>query len=145
VDESNLAQAKELAASALPDSGRPVKNEPSTAPQRVPIAPDKPLHIPNLQTDRQGTFDFISWWERDKVRDARVLVVGAGALGNEVIKNLALMGVGHLFIVDFDTIEAANLSRSVLANPCPVFQRGCHHRPWAGRIPPHGRGRRLPG
>jgi adenylyltransferase/sulfurtransferase len=41
-------------------------------------------------------------------------VVGAGALGNDVIKNLALMGIGHLFIVDFDTIEAANLSRSVL-------------------------------
>ncbi|MDP2976258.1 MAG: ThiF family adenylyltransferase, partial [Anaerolineales bacterium] len=81
---------------------------------RVPIAPDKPLHIPNLQTDRLGTFDFISWWERDKVRDAKVLVVGAGALGNEVIKNLALMGVGHLFIVDFDNIETANLSRSVL-------------------------------
>jgi molybdopterin/thiamine biosynthesis adenylyltransferase/DNA-binding transcriptional regulator YhcF (GntR family) len=114
VDESNLAQAKELAARALPASGRPARNEPATAPQRVPIAPDKPLHIPNLQTDRQGTFDFISWWERDKVRDAKVLVVGAGALGNEVIKNLALMGVGHLFIVDFDKIEAANLSRSVL-------------------------------
>jgi molybdopterin/thiamine biosynthesis adenylyltransferase/DNA-binding transcriptional regulator YhcF (GntR family) len=114
VDESNLAQTKELAASALPAPGRPAGNEPATSPQRVPIAPDKPLHIPNLQTDRQGTFDFISWWERDKVRDAKVLVVGAGALGNEVIKNLALMGVGHLFIVDFDTIEAANLSRSVL-------------------------------
>jgi molybdopterin/thiamine biosynthesis adenylyltransferase/DNA-binding transcriptional regulator YhcF (GntR family) len=114
VDESNLAQAKELAARALPTPVRLAKNEPATAPQRVPIAPDKPLHIPNLQTDRQGTFDFISWWERDKVRDAKVLVVGAGALGNEVVKNLALMGVGHLFIVDFDKIEAANLSRSVL-------------------------------
>ena len=43
-----------------------------------------------------------------------VLVVGAGALGNEVIKNLALMGVGNIFIIDFDKIEAANLSRSVL-------------------------------
>ncbi len=114
VDESNLAQAKELAAAALPTPRRSAGNEPATSPQRVPIAPDKPLHIPNLQTDRQGTFDFISWWERDKVRDAKVLVVGAGALGNEVIKNLALMGVGHLFIVDFDNIEAANLSRSVL-------------------------------
>jgi molybdopterin/thiamine biosynthesis adenylyltransferase len=40
--------------------------------------------------------------------------VGAGALGNDVIKNLALMGVGHIYIVDFDTIETANLSRSVL-------------------------------
>ena len=114
VDQANLAQAKELAAAALPTPRSPARNEPATSPQRVPIAPDKPLHIPNLQTDRQGTFDFISWWERDKVRDAKVLVVGAGALGNEVIKNLALMGVGHLFIVDFDNIEAANLSRSVL-------------------------------
>ena len=42
------------------------------------------------------------------------MVVGAGALGNEVIKNLVLMGIGHIFIVDFDTIELANLSRSVL-------------------------------
>lgn len=80
----------------------------------LPPPPDKPLHIPNLKKDRLGTFEFISWWERSKVQAARVMVVGAGALGNEVLKNLALMGVGNLFIVDFDTIEAANLSRSVL-------------------------------
>jgi adenylyltransferase/sulfurtransferase len=61
-----------------------------------------------------GTFEFISWWEREKVENAKVMVVGAGALGNEVIKNLVLMGIGHIFIVDFDTIELANLSRSVL-------------------------------
>lgn len=79
-----------------------------------PQANHKTVRIPNLRTDRLGTFEFISWWERDKVQAARVMVVGAGALGNEVIKNLALMGVGHLFIVDFDHIEAANLSRSVL-------------------------------
>jgi molybdopterin/thiamine biosynthesis adenylyltransferase len=88
----------------------------------VPVAPEKPLHIPNLHTDRLGTFEFISWWEREKVQNARVLVVGAGALGNDVIKNLALMGVGHIFIVDFDTIEAANLSRSVL------FRESDNHR-----------------
>src|SRR5688572_12743865 len=74
----------------------------------------KTIHIPNLKTDRLGTFEFISWWEREKVQNARIMVVGAGALGNEVLKNLALMGVGSLFIVDFDKIEAANLSRSVL-------------------------------
>ena len=74
----------------------------------------KTLRIPNLKQDRIGTFDLISWWEREKVQAAKVMVVGAGALGNEVAKNLALMGVGHLYIVDFDTIEAANLSRSVL-------------------------------
>ena len=80
----------------------------------MPAAREKPLKIPNLSKDRLGTFDFISWWERDKVAAAKVLVVGAGALGNEVVKNLTLMGVGHILVIDFDTIEAANLSRSVL-------------------------------
>lgn len=80
----------------------------------LPPPPEKPLRIPNLKKDRLGTFEFISWWARDKVQAARIMVVGAGALGNEVLKNLALMGVGNLFVVDFDTIEAANLSRSVL-------------------------------
>lgn len=60
------------------------------------------------------TFRLMSWWEADKVKNAKVMVVGAGALGNEVLKNLALMNVGNIFIVDFDTIEYANLCRSVL-------------------------------
>ena len=42
------------------------------------------------------------------------MVVGAGALGNEVCKNLALLGVGKVFVVDLDTIEDTNLTRSVL-------------------------------
>jgi adenylyltransferase/sulfurtransferase len=41
-------------------------------------------------------------------------VVGAGAIGNEVIKNLALLGVGNLLILDMDRIETTNLSRTVL-------------------------------
>ena len=116
LDADNLAAARELASAyrqvESPES--PAGTEPPSGPRRLPASSEKPIHVPNLQTDRLGTFEFISWWERDKVRDAKVLVVGAGALGNEVIKNLALMGVGHLFIVDFDSVEAANLSRSVL-------------------------------
>lgn len=42
------------------------------------------------------------------------MVIGCGALGNEVLKNLALFGVGHLVLVDFDRVEESNLSRSVL-------------------------------
>jgi molybdopterin/thiamine biosynthesis adenylyltransferase len=49
-----------------------------------------------------------------KIQDARVMVVGAGALGNEVLKNLALLGVSNIVIVDFDHIELSNLSRSIL-------------------------------
>src|SRR5215510_11251402 len=64
--------------------------------------------------DRYGRFRLISWWRQEKLAAARVLVVGAGALGNEVLKNLALLGVGHVFIIDYDTIESTNLTRSVL-------------------------------
>ena len=114
IDETNITKARELAHVDGTNHPRSAANEPSTGPLRVPVAPEKPLHIPNLHTDRLGTFEFISWWEREKVQNAHILVVGAGALGNDVIKNLALMGVGYIYIVDFDTIEAANLSRSVL-------------------------------
>jgi len=64
--------------------------------------------------DRYGRFRLISWWRQEKLRAARILVVGAGALGNEVLKNLALLGAGHLYIIDYDTIESTNLTRSVL-------------------------------
>ena len=70
--------------------------------------------ITDPDTDRYHTFGYISWWQQEVVRNATVLVVGAGALGNEVLKNLALMGIGNIIIADFDTIEDSNLSRSVL-------------------------------
>jgi len=62
----------------------------------------------------EGVFTLLSWFKKDKVKNARVLVAGAGALGNEVVKDLALFGVGHIYVVDFDHIEISNLTRSVL-------------------------------
>jgi len=56
----------------------------------------------------------IPWWDQELLRQAKIVVVGAGALGNEIIKNLALLGIGSIFIIDFDSIESSNLSRSVL-------------------------------
>ncbi len=127
IDRSNYAQATDLALahrtrgvhvdvpSIEPPLMKPTKpTQQPEGPQSLKISMEKPLRIPNLRKDRLGTFEFISWWEREKVEAAKVMIVGAGALGNEVAKNLALMGVGHLYILDFDTIEAANLSRSVL-------------------------------
>lgn len=72
------------------------------------------VEITDPHVDRYATLKLITWWDQEKLRNAKVLVVGAGALGNEVLKNLALLGVGHIFLTDFDTVEAANLSRSVL-------------------------------
>ncbi|MCJ7518614.1 MAG: ThiF family adenylyltransferase [Anaerolineaceae bacterium] len=116
LDENNLSTAHTIAQAAespIPTI-RLLPGDSPDGPRRLPVTPEKPIIIPNLKKDRLGTFEFISWWEREKVENAKVMVVGAGALGNEVIKNLVLMGIGNIFIVDFDEIELANLSRSVL-------------------------------
>ena len=70
----------------------------------------------------EGVFTLLSWFKKERVNNARVLVAGAGALGNEVIKDLALFGVGHIFVVDFDRIEVSNLTRSVLFRETDAFE-----------------------
>lgn len=64
--------------------------------------------------DRYARHYLIEGWDQERLRNANVLVAGAGAIGNEVIKLLALLGIGHLLIVDFDTVEISNLARCVL-------------------------------
>jgi adenylyltransferase/sulfurtransferase len=64
--------------------------------------------------DRYSRLRLIAWWDQAKLSASRVMVVGAGALGNEVLKNLALLGVGEIYLIDFDHIEQSNLTRSVL-------------------------------
>lgn len=64
--------------------------------------------------DRYSRLRLISWWRQERLQAARVLVVGAGALGNEVLKNLALVGLGTIQVIDLDVVEPSNLSRSVL-------------------------------
>ena len=69
------------------------------------------------QHDRYSRLRTIEWWNQARLCKARVLVAGAGALGNEVLKNLALVGVGYILVVDFDTVEVTNFSRSILFRP----------------------------
>ena len=75
------------------------------------FAVEKTTNYDDNPTDRQ---ERIFWWDQDKLRKAKIMVVGAGAIGNETLKNLALLGVGYILIVDFDTIATSNLSRTVL-------------------------------
>ena len=76
-----------------------------TIVEETVVEEQQTIVITDPDADRYHTFGYISWWKQEVVRDATVMVIGAGALGNEVLKNLALMGVGNLLIADFDTIE----------------------------------------
>lgn len=72
------------------------------------------ISFTNISEGRYDRQELISWWDQKKVSGARVIVAGAGALGNEVLKNLALMGAGHITLIDFDDIAPSNLARMVL-------------------------------
>lgn len=74
------------------------------------------LEIPAAEfaEDRYSRLKLIAWWEQARISNARIMVVGAGAIGNELIKNLALLGIGKILIVDMDQIEHTNLTRAVL-------------------------------
>jgi molybdopterin/thiamine biosynthesis adenylyltransferase len=78
---------------------------------------------PGAGEDRYHRQRLIPWWDQRRVSGARVLVIGAGALGNEILKLLALTGIGWTLVCDPDSIERSNLGRSVL------FREGDDGRP----------------
>lgn len=51
----------------------------------------------------------------EKVRSGRVAVCGLGGLGSNAAVYLARTGVGHLHLIDFDTVDASNLNRQSYA------------------------------
>lgn len=72
------------------------------------------LSAAEFEEDRYSRLRLIPWWDQDRLKNATIMVVGAGAIGNELIKNLTLLGIGKILIFDMDAIESSNLTRSVL-------------------------------
>lgn len=51
----------------------------------------------------------------EKLQKATVMVVGCGAVGSFAIEALARSGVGHIVLIDFDTVEESNINRQLFA------------------------------
>lgn len=69
---------------------------------------------------RHLSLDEVGIRGQEKLKAARVLVVGAGGLGSPASLYLAASGVGTLGIVDFDRVDASNLQRQVLFDSASV-------------------------
>ncbi|MFV8345131.1 HesA/MoeB/ThiF family protein [Flavobacterium sp. ZB4P13] len=67
-----------------------------------------------LRYNRQMMLPEIGDSGQEKLKKAKVLVIGAGGLGCPILQYIATAGVGTIGIVDFDTIELHNLHRQIL-------------------------------
>jgi len=68
----------------------------------------------DIRDDRYSRLELITWWDQEILKKARVFVAGCGALGNEIVKNLVMLGIGNIYVADMDKVEKSNLSRSIL-------------------------------
>jgi len=73
-----------------------------------------------MQPERYLRHALIDWFPQERVRAARIAVIGAGAVGNELVKNLVLLGAGAVDVFDLDRVELHNLTRSIFLRESDV-------------------------
>ena len=63
-----------------------------------------------IRYSRQIMLEEIGYAGMEKIKDAKICVVGAGGIGNPVVAQLVGMGIGKIRIVDRDVVEISNLA-----------------------------------
>ena len=63
---------------------------------------------------RQIMLEGIGTGGQEKIKNARILVIGAGGLGCSILQYLTVSGMGHIGIAEFDMVNESNLQRQVL-------------------------------
>ncbi len=75
-----------------------------------------------LRYSRHMMLPEIDYAGQERLRAARVLIVGLGGLGSPVALYLAAAGVGALVLADFDTVDLSNLQRQIAHDTASVGQ-----------------------
>ena len=71
-------------------------------------------HQEELRYNRQIVLKDIAFDGQETLKNTKMLIVGLGGLGCAASQYLAVAGVGHLTLLDFDTVDLSNLQRQVL-------------------------------
>ena len=71
-------------------------------------------HQEELRYNRQIVLKDIDFDGQETLKNTKMLIVGLGGLGCAASQYLAVAGVGHLTLLDFDTVDLSNLQRQVL-------------------------------
>ena len=83
----------------------------------IKLEKDSDFFNKNLSAEEKDLYDRqfrLEGWSQEIIKNSRVLIAGVGGLGCEIAKNLAMLGVGYLDLVDLDIIEHSNLNRQIL-------------------------------
>lgn len=99
IDSTDVLQRRDLM--TLLSRPSPFANESGA----LPIGEFEPLSIKSPHSNGKVTTSDLM---ESPLTQAKVLVVGAGGLGCEILKNLALSGISNVHVIDLDSIDITN-------------------------------------